>query len=580
MSWLNPGALWLLGLSGLITAIYFLRRRARAYPVSALFLWSGSQERPHSFLRWLWSHIGLLLLQLAALALLVGALADPVLYAPGRGARLLAIFIDGSASMRARLGSGGETRYQQAIAQATALLTDNPIARTVIIQAESHPRLLAGAKSSRAEALSALRASGPTYEGNADPAELLELLRSQAPESRFEQIVLFSDHIPRARLPESWQLRLVATARSPGNLALTGFSVRRQPDGHGYDLFVKVENASAKARQVSLDISLDDRTILHKILSLAAGERLSDSFNYQGAINPGEGLRFRASLSPLPGEVFVADNRRYALPPQRRPPRVLWVGPDNRLLQGALRALFQARLTRVKSLPSGSDAAGYDLIVAYKTSLPPLASGHLLLLDAAYPPLVSLGEEQPAGKWQAERSPLLAAVRPEEIFVAKVRATELSPQGQTLLRAGQWPALYVYEAPGLRLAALPFSPDLDNSNLLLTVDFPILISHLIEWLEPQRERSVQLTSGSELPLQELSSGTVQVIGPAGAQCSYPGPDQAVPCGQAEQPGFYTLKNGSAALEFAVNLPASESQDIESRAGAATPVGVGHLPVQG
>src|SRR5574337_1185007 len=131
MTWVSPAAFWLSALAGAIITIYFLRRRAPAYRVSALFLWSGREERPHSFLRLLWTRIGLLLLQLAALTLLVVALADPVVYAPSAGARMMAIFLDGSASMRGRLSSG--TRYEQAVRQTLELLAQNPEAQVVIV---------------------------------------------------------------------------------------------------------------------------------------------------------------------------------------------------------------------------------------------------------------------------------------------------------------------------------------------------------------------------------------------------------------------------------------------------------------
>jgi hypothetical protein len=583
MTWLSPAALWLSGLAAAIIIAYFLRRLAPAYRVSALFLWSGHEERPRSFLRLLWSRVGLLLLQLAALALLVTALADPVVNLPSTGARVMAIVIDGSASMRGRLGSG--TRYEQAVAQALQLLVQNPAAQTVIIQAESHSRLLASLVATRAEAVGALRASQPTFEGDADPSELLQLLRSQADLSLFEWVVFFTDHAPLSSLGDlGWEMRLLGDGQPLPNVALTGFSVRPQPDGSGFDLFVQVKNATAEPQQIPLEIKLGERSIVQQTLALEANQEADYTFNYEGSVETAGSTRFSAALSVPATDALSYDNQRFALPPQVKPLNVLWVGPANPMLEGAFRALGAATITQVDQWP-GDSAAQYDLTIAYKAILPKEARGHLLLLDAAYSSIITLGDEQPAGPWQAKMNSLLTAVQPDEIVVATVRATQLAPEGQTSLMAGAWPALYVYESPDVRLVALPFNPDLDNSNLLLTVDFPILMTNIMDWLLPLRERSTELVSGDELPLQELGSDTIEVRSPSGQSCTYHNSDQS--CGHVEEPGFYTITSGSIQEEFAVNPPPTESSGSETTQIAptgqppanVTPAGVASTPLR-
>jgi hypothetical protein len=568
MSWLNIGALWLLSLSALIAIVYFLRLRAPAYRVSALFLWRHPEERSHSSLRLLWSRIGLLLLQLAALTLMVTALADPVVYAPGMGARLMALIIDGSASMRAQ--SNHQTRYEQAVKQALDLLDQNPVAQAVIIQAESHSRLLASLDDSRAQIVAALGASQPTFEGDADEGELLQLLRSQADLTRFERVIFLTDHAPSVNVSElGWEVRVVADDQSLEHVALTDFSVRPQPSGSGVDLFVKVHNGTRVSQQIPLEITLGDRSIISQTSTLDAGQEAAHSFSYDGPLEVTVRSHFTATLDVPTSDAFAYDNQRYALPPEAQPLTVLWIGPTNPFIEGALRALGTASITERDRWPE-EGTSQYDLIVAYKTSLPQEANGHLLLLDASYPPIITLGAEQPAGPWQVTATPLLDAVQPEEIVIGKMRVTQLAREGQTLLRAGEWPALFVYEAPGVRLVALPFDPDLENSNLLLTVDFPILMTHITHWLAPFRERSAALTSGNELSLQELGSRPIVVLGPEGQSCVYGSSDRT--CGRVEEPGFYTVKAGSLQEEFAVNTPASESEELgNGQALAGTPI---------
>jgi sterol desaturase/sphingolipid hydroxylase (fatty acid hydroxylase superfamily) len=87
MTLVNPLALYLLSLAGLVVLAYFLRRRGQLYRVSAFFLWQRAEERGARALRFARRSFWLLLLQLLALSLLVLALADPAYYMAGaRGA--------------------------------------------------------------------------------------------------------------------------------------------------------------------------------------------------------------------------------------------------------------------------------------------------------------------------------------------------------------------------------------------------------------------------------------------------------------------------------------------------------------
>ena len=102
MGILAPLALALLALALPIIALYLLRPRRPAAPVSSLLLWQAAltdveANAPWQRLRRNW----LLLLQLAILALLALASARPVFSAGGATTGNLIVVLDGSASMRA-----------------------------------------------------------------------------------------------------------------------------------------------------------------------------------------------------------------------------------------------------------------------------------------------------------------------------------------------------------------------------------------------------------------------------------------------------------------------------------------------
>src|SRR5262249_14526314 len=103
MSLVNPSALLLAGLALPIVVFYILQNRLRRLPVSTLlFLPQIFEEtKPRS----LWQrlrHLISLLLQLAFLALLVFAVADPIFRWQQARARRMVLIVDNSASMNAR----------------------------------------------------------------------------------------------------------------------------------------------------------------------------------------------------------------------------------------------------------------------------------------------------------------------------------------------------------------------------------------------------------------------------------------------------------------------------------------------
>ena len=102
MSLVNPAALLLAGLAVPIVVFYILKIRLRRVPVSTLLFWQQifEEKKPRS----LWQrlrHLSRCCLQLAFLAFLVLALADPIFRWQQAQARRLVLVVDNSASMNA-----------------------------------------------------------------------------------------------------------------------------------------------------------------------------------------------------------------------------------------------------------------------------------------------------------------------------------------------------------------------------------------------------------------------------------------------------------------------------------------------
>ncbi len=141
MSFLQPWAFLLLGLSVPLLLLYFLKVRRQQRRVSSVLLWSPVfRDQQASALFQRLQLDPLLLLQLLALLLLCAALARPTLTLQGKGAERLIFVVDTSASMQAR--DVGSSRIREAQQQAAGLIAEaGQGAEMMVIEAGSQPTI-------------------------------------------------------------------------------------------------------------------------------------------------------------------------------------------------------------------------------------------------------------------------------------------------------------------------------------------------------------------------------------------------------------------------------------------------------
>ncbi len=464
MIFLSAWAFGLLGFASVITLLYFLRRREERHIVSAIWLWEEEHERPRSALTFLWTKIWLLLVQLAALAALVFALAEPTLTQEFLGGGTLAIIIDGSASMQT--SEHGMTRYEQAIAQALELIEQRRPHRLTVIQAQQNPKLLVPLTEDKARALVAVRASQPTLQGDAAPSDIIEFLRSQSELNNFDDVIYLSDHKFSGSLPVRW----VPVGKPAKNLAITGFAARPMPDGTPRAaLWARVQNFSEEALEGTLKLFAEEVEVLQERLSVGPGEHRSVE-----VVAPLYS-RFRAVLDVA--DDFVFDNVRYSLIPRRPRLKILWLGERNFFLMRALSTFAEVSI-------QADETASHDLIIAHNTAIRP--AGTVLLINSAAEPWVvrsgSTGEPGPL-RVLAPAHPIVQNVRAEHLRPAAFSAVQLAPGVRTLIASGDQTLLATYRSGGFSFVYL--GVDLKNSPLVLTPSFPILVRNSISWLVPE-----------------------------------------------------------------------------------------------
>lgn len=536
MSFQNPVAFYFLLGTLLILLLHFLRSRERRREVSTLFLWQGLPGDPQSKAAQFRQHIDpLLLLQLGILIALTLALTQPLLPLSQQSVSGLAIVVDGSTSMRTQTDDG-TTRYQQAIEQAIATLAESPSENTVLIQFSEHPQLLAHPNES-SDLETVLRSSAPTWYGDGTAEGLLTMLGSVGGVGQFDRIVVLSDQ-PLADLPSQAELLLFEEG---DNVGITAFSVRQNVTDYGMSAFVEVLNATDGYVDTRIRISDgENQATLALMLPPDSVEQYMIPFpNSRGSV-------FTATLD-YP-DALEADNQRFFALDRPIDVRIFWIGERNRYLIAALRA--SVPVTEV------DDITLADLVIVNQTQVPSIDQGVVLLIQSGMDEVLALGELQDVSNvvTSSPNHPLLRSVDADDLRIRQIAGAQFEVPYETLLEADGNPVLVEVNDSSRRLFFL--MADLMNTNLPVTVDFPILIRNLAnELVRIPAELSFEAPEvGDFVTLQ--GRGTIQSLTTAD--------DQAVAYSNAlltfapPEPGIYTLRTDKGAFALTVNVPASET----------------------
>lgn len=555
MTFLSGAALWLMGLAGVVTVVYFLKRQAKIQPVSTLFLWKGIERRPKSALRLRWTQLLLLIVQLFALTAIVTGMAQPVIFTASSGVGKLAIILDSSGSMRAQLPSESITRYQKAVEIAHDVLRSNPAAETMIIQAQEQSNILSAPTSDHGELHRALNGSKASFQAGAEINQLFSLLESQATRN-FERIVYVTDTMPELDVALfGWDLRIVGD-RDSQNVALTEFSIRSQPNGSGYDLYLEASNSSDNFINVPLRIEADGQILHEDELQFAPRESRAETFETSIPF----ATRFTATLDTDGIEDdWSEDDVRYASTPRPQPWRILWVGPNNSFFDSLFEAFEGIQISRSEQWGDGLATESFDIVIVHRLDIPKPKAGRYLLIGA------SVGDQV---IWNGNSTliidesviaeidhTILRNLDPTSWRFISIKEVAADERGKILLSLAGYPLLYTYDRPGLHFAYI--GAELEQSNLVLSLDFPILMLRLFNWLAPRAEDRTTLTAGEEIPFYDIDGDSLQLVAPDGSSCD-PSVFQSN-CGLIEQPGFYRIhEEGAETAVYAANPSAAES----------------------
>lgn len=563
-----------------IVGLYILKLRRRPVAVPFERLWERvlkDKEATSLFSRL--KRLLSLLLQLAILAALVFALGDPRTAVEVVKGRTLIVLVDTSASMKAKDGDGGKTRLESArdevkklvkglgasdrmlVASMDAVVTPmSPLTSETGTLDDAATRL--EASDCRADFTRGLRYALDTLRGTREP-EIVVVSDGGLGEAR--------DALGNVKLGDV-KLSYVPVGKGKRNLAITQFAVRRYPlDRARYEVMIEVQNLGDKDEDVELSLFGDDVLVDLTKLHLKPGERLPRFYPSLGGAS--RTLEARLGIAPPPGpnakaesDDLPADDRAYAVLPERRRTKVLAVTPGNTYLEAALLLDEYLDVTTITpdKLAATIGAQKFDVAIldgigaALKPGLPTLyldaKEGGPFKVDAKKP-LV-----EPSFDTLERKHPILRWTALENVGIAG--GTKLVPgEGDKVVGASSdGPLLIAGQRQGTKFVALGF--DVRQSDFPLRIAWPVFLLNTINWfVEEDSEYLSSFKTGEvwHIPAPLGATNEVTLVDPAGKEHRVPVQDgRAVFFGT--KAGFHRLKKPlrpgetpGADVLFAANL---------------------------
>jgi hypothetical protein len=549
--WGWPAAWWWLLIALPVIAAFFFRYRSRVQEIPALTYWL-SLGRPlevrstSTLLRRLFS----LAWQLAIVALLVFALADPFPQSPE--ANRVAIVIDTSATMQTR--EAGGSRLDLAIAQAQHILANqNRNAKVFLITASNHPASVKPSALKVAEAQSLLHHIHASDTANDLPAAIraVSFLSSDADAKAFV-ISDFAGTSPPSVLAKLWKgvapLELIPVGTNHADLAIT--ALWTQPEANGLRIDADFASHGLAGKTLPARLISDGKILAEQPV------RLTDT--------PGR-VEFHADLPPdtpykieiQSGDSLSVDDVAFGVPPSQ--PIICLVTRGDPPLEDAIRANEAAQIRIVP--PEEYTNPGDANVVIFDDCRPMRVQGQqpkgYLFINTPDPFgfATTNGELQisHATHWQGDH-PALAEVDPTDIQFRMVLSLQATGPGRLvpILSAGNVPLIAEWQSSQSNQPRMIYWPfRLDDTDLPHRMIFPILLWNTLDYLGGSTSDAATHITGSPVTVQ--SAATPKVFDPAGKPIALRRFGDGFSISDTSEQGIYAVQSPDGDKKMAINL---------------------------
>lgn len=567
--------LGVLGAASAVTvALYLLKLRRRAVQVPFIALWESLlADRQSSRLFSRLRHVVSLLIALAIVALLAFARADPEPAVAAGSSPQRLVLIDAGLTMQSTDVPGG--RLRAALERARTLVASaSPQRRTMLAQLDSGVTPLSPLSDdphALERALEQVSASDLATDYDQGYRFALDMLAGK-PGS---ELVLLSDaatppepELARALAKAGVALRYVPIGKRGDNVAITAFAVRRYPlDRNQSELLLELHNASAHAEHAELTLLGDGAPIDVQRFDLQPGQTLQRTYGDITGIQH----TLQAQLNVAGDhDDLAADDRAFAVVPERRRTRVLCVSDGNRYLEAALLLDEYLDVDAIEPSAYGS-ADGYDVVVfdRFVPSAPPGKPAIFIAPNGSGPgqPLAIDGNiDRPLFERVQSKHPALRFTALRDVNVASALHVQPAPGDSVLASDPRGPLIVAGQRSAQPFLALAF--DIRASDLPLRAAWPLLLLDTIDWFRGENDTYTSSSTVGEPVTIAVPEGitAVQLKEPDGKQRSLPVADGGAVLAPTRA-GLYRIgwnaPGGSVERWLAVNLGPQSRHDLAS-----------------
>lgn len=551
MEFLNPAALYALGLVPLLAVPYLLGRRPRRQVFSSLLVLRACADAPERVSRRRLRTPLVFLLQACMLALLAASSGDPAVPAPPGGP--VAVVLDNSASMQAV--EQGRSRFALARAEARRILAGLPEGVRVDLYATVPWGRAAGRDLSADEARERLEEMVP-YDLGDGGRDQAPRLRQLAAAGGYPRVYFLTDRPIRGT---HRVIHAVSVGRPADNLGVTSLDLSRRSLGSdALSARVEITNYGARPRTVAVVLTDGSRPLVRKEVRAPAGGKAAAVFE-----KVREAPHYEARLHmdrDGGGDALALDDRRFAVPPEPGRLRVLGVSPRPRAM---------TTLRRVPGLDL--DVVGPDAYEGRRGAPAAVEIFHLsapAALPAAHALFILPPERNPLASLRAPvAAPSVSGWKDPHAWTRYVNLALLRPRygrplgpgaGAPVIESPAGTLAAAFERDGFRYAVLGFDPlpFMGRRNLPMS----ILTLNILGWLR-EGNTGMNRSTGDVL---DLASGPLHAPardgGPAPKRRSPPGGASDAPAPVRFQ-GVYATGQGSRRRLVGVNFEGREEADL-------------------
>jgi hypothetical protein len=525
----------------------------------------------------------LLVLQLAALALIVLGLSRPAVTSHALVQGSTIVVVDATASMGARDEDGGrKTRLERAKQLVDEMLrgVGGPT-RAALVEAAGRPRLVCPLTSDRSRLASALDEIKQTDE-TGDLHEALLLATELAKAQQGSEVVVISDGGGAGGAIDQKQARIryLRVGQRANNVGIVAMNTRPLPGGR-QELFASVANFGDSERTVQADLRINGALVDVRTVNLGpALQSAGGSGQDNDAVSNLRSLIFDAlppdgGLAELKLDVdddLPADNVAYTVVSTSRRP-VVGVASANRFVWQALSSDPEIEPRRVQA-EQESDLEHYDVLIAEgdQASRALKSSRGALCINPANVPGFSsteAGEEAPvsSGSVSSDHShPVNAYINYAGVNFDRRKVLKVAGWLSPIVSDSAGGLIWAGQDKGKRVVVLGF--DLAKTDLPVRLEFPILMANCIAWLSQgngggarAEAQVLAVRTGQALRFQSASpQATVQR--PDGILNQSEVRDGVATFDNTDRVGIYTAKEANA--RFGASLLSSLESDTRPR----------------